>query len=165
MYKLGYSTGFATLSDLNYATIRLDEGKILVGYGAGVLSSLKSLVQAYNLIITNKYQIDYAKIVQQAAGVYILQPEYDALYALDQSIINLPQNSNLRYLAQAHDNNSPVQDFVNLQDQLNTLVNLITSPAQSLLTYSAFVEDLLKPIAKLLGIFNNTSYQDDYYHQ
>ena len=165
LYKLGYSTGFSSLNDLNYAIIKLDESKIRSNYGAGVAASLKSFVQAYNLIITNKYQITYAKIVQQASGVYVLQSELDALQALDQSIIGLPQNTNLKYLTQAHDNNSPMQDFVNLQDQLDTLVSLITSPAQSLTTYSAFVNDLLKPIDNLLSIFTNTDYQDSYYQK
>lgn len=165
LYKLGYNTGFVSLNDLTYAIIKLDEDKIRNNYGAGVASSLKSFVQTYNLLITNKYQITYAKIVQQAAGAYILQSELDALHTLDQSIINLPQNSNLRYITRAHDNNSPAQDFVNLQSQLEVLANLITDPTQSLTTYSAFVDDLLKPIDNLLGIYTNTDYQDSYYQK
>ena len=163
LYKLGYGAGFNSLSDLHTAQITLNESVIGAKYGAGVLASLKSYVQAYNLILTNKYQVTFTKIVQQAAGVYLLQDEFDALKELEQTIVGLPHNTNLVRLAQAHDNNPAAQEFVNLKDQLEVLASYITDPSNSLINYSAFVENLLKPISELLKIYNNTDYQDRFY--
>ena len=163
LYLLGYNREFGDINDLSSCTMILNEALIRTNYGAAVAQQLKIFVQSWTSLISNKYQVYYAQLVRQNAGSYILQPEYDKLHILDQSIIGLPQDSDLYYLTNVHDQVDPAQEFINLKEQLTTLANRIKDESNSLLSYSAFVSDLLGPIQSLFSIYQNTSYQIKYY--
>lgn len=163
LYLLGYNREFGDINDLSSCTMILNEALIRTNYGAAVAQQLKIFVQSWTSLISNKYQVYYAQLVRQNAGSYILQSEYDKLYTLDQGIIGLPQDSDLYYLTNVHDQVDPAQEFINLKEQLTILANRIKDESNSLLSYSAFVNDLLKPVQSLFNIYQNTSYQIKYY--
>ena len=165
LYRLGSGKTLSDLDDLSDIIIRLDESRITEVYGAGVASQLKSYVQTYNLQITNKYQDIYTSLVRLVDDQYILQPELDALISFNTLITQFPQNSSLRYLTEEHDSNQPEQEFINLKNQLLVLVSQITDVTKDLISYSAFVDNLLNPINELLKIYLNTDYQNSYYEK
>ena len=163
LYLLGYNREFGDINDLSNCTMILNEDLIRTNYGAVVATQLKIFVQSWTSLISNKYQNYYVQLVKQVGGAYVLQTECDNLHTLDEGIIGLPQDSDLTYLTNRHDNVDPAQEFINLKAQLTTYADRIKNESSSLISYSAFVTDLLEPIQDLLSIYQNTSYQTKHY--
>ena len=163
LYLLGNTRTLDDVSDMAGNLIVVPETDVTSHYGIAVYTQLHMLAESWNDLIINKYEVDYAKLIAKSSNQYVLLAEYNALHNFDTGIIALPQNTDLSYLVTVHDGNDPTQEFINLKTELIGYANKLSNEKDSLLSYSSLVEDLLKPIQKLLEIYQNTTYQEKYY--
>jgi len=163
LYLLGYTRELGDISDLANTTIIVDITRLTNNYSAVIAQQVSSYANMWTSLV-NKYQEVYVKLVQQSSNQYVLQDEYDELVSFNNDLNDFVHDYDLTYLTTAHDNNDPEQDFVLLKDQLLVLYSQIGDyETGKLISYSSFVNDLLKPINEALEIYKNTEYQERYY--
>ena len=167
LYLLGYNYNLSDISDLISVAIPYNLNDITNIYGAIIANQLNNLVSIWNTLLT-QYQSIYIKLVEQNANGYIYQDEYNNLASFDSNVYNLVNNNSLNNLvnmtAPSASEQYIVDSFIKLKNELQSLFNKIADETSSLVSYSAFVDDLLIPIRDRMAIYNNLDYQNEYYN-
>lgn len=182
VYLLGAGKAISNLTNLS--PIVFDEENFKKQYSAGEASQLNSLVQTYNLIITQKYQKLYKDITTTATidgkREYIYKDQYDKLEKLNKFIYGIPNYTLLANIAPLEEGATvkglpPIQDILNLRKQLIAKTTYIKNDTKfldilvanertieesdgAILSYSS-LESLIKLIDETINPFLNERYQ------
>lgn len=159
LHNLIKGGNLSDLAGLQNALLVIEQSQVS---DISIYYQIKSMIDRWNQLINIKYSTIYQALTRQEGETYVFQSQVDNLKNNVYDSLNTYVNSDLSTLIQPIGGREPDQEFINLKNNIENIVNRLND-VDNINSYSDIQERVLYAIQSLLVIYFDVDYQENYY--